>query len=66
MEKPALAFLGLGRMGVPMTLRLLAAGYRVHVWNRNRAKLVRRWRKARSRPRRSARPRVRPRSRSCA
>jgi 3-hydroxyisobutyrate dehydrogenase len=40
MEKPALAFLGLGRMGVPMALRLLAAGYRVHVWNRNRAKLA--------------------------
>jgi 3-hydroxyisobutyrate dehydrogenase len=40
MEKPALAFLGLGRMGMPMTLRLLAAGYRVHVWNRNRTKLA--------------------------
>jgi 3-hydroxyisobutyrate dehydrogenase len=40
MEKPTLAFLGLGRMGVPMTLRLLSAGYRVHVWNRNRAKLA--------------------------
>ena len=40
MEKPVVAFLGLGRMGVPMALRLLAAGYRVHVWNRNRAKLA--------------------------
>ena len=38
-EKPTLAYLGLGRMGLPMTLRLLQAGYRVHVWNRSRAKL---------------------------
>lgn len=39
-EKPSLAFLGLGRMGLPMTQRLLAAGYRVHVWNRSRGKLT--------------------------
>jgi 3-hydroxyisobutyrate dehydrogenase len=40
MEKPTLAFLGLGLMGLPMTQRLIAAGYRVHVWNRSRAKLA--------------------------
>jgi 3-hydroxyisobutyrate dehydrogenase len=39
-EKPTLAFLGLGLMGLPMTLRLLQAGYRVHVWNRSRGKLA--------------------------
>ncbi len=39
-EKPALAYLGLGQMGLPMTQRLLAAGYRVHVWNRSRGKLA--------------------------
>ncbi|MET0152677.1 MAG: NAD(P)-dependent oxidoreductase [Candidatus Binatia bacterium] len=39
MDKPTLAFLGQGLMGQPMTLRLLQAGYRVHVWNRSRPKL---------------------------
>jgi len=39
MDKPTLAFLGQGLMGQPMTLRLLQAGYRVHVWNRRRPKL---------------------------
>jgi 3-hydroxyisobutyrate dehydrogenase len=39
-EKPILAYLGLGLMGLPMTLRLLQNGYRVHVWNRSRAKLA--------------------------
>jgi len=39
-EKPTLAYLGLGHMGLPMTLRLVQAGYRVHVWNRSRAKLA--------------------------
>ena len=39
-EKPILAYLGLGLMGLPMTLRLLQRGYRVHVWNRSRAKLA--------------------------
>ncbi|MFG1751069.1 NAD(P)-binding domain-containing protein [Streptosporangium sandarakinum] len=29
-----IAFLGLGRMGAPMTGRLVAAGYKVTVWNR--------------------------------
>lgn len=37
--KPVVAYLGLGLMGMPMTLRLLAAGYTVHVWNRSRDKL---------------------------
>jgi 3-hydroxyisobutyrate dehydrogenase len=40
MQKPTLAYLGLGLMGMPMTQRLLAAGYRVHVWNRSRSKLA--------------------------
>src|ERR1700737_4695096 len=30
-------FIGLGKMGRPMTQRLLAAGYTVHVFNRSRA-----------------------------
>ena len=33
-----LAFCGLGLMGEPMALRLLAAGHTVHVWNRTPAK----------------------------
>ena len=40
MTKPVLAYLGLGLMGDPMTKRLLAAGYTVHVWNRSKAKLA--------------------------
>ncbi len=32
-----IAFLGLGRMGLPMSLRLLAAGFPVHAWNRTAA-----------------------------
>jgi len=32
-----LAFLGLGRMGLPMAARLLAAGHPVQVWNRSPA-----------------------------
>ena len=39
-QKPVLAFLGVGLMGGPMTRRLLAAGYTVHVWNRSAAKLA--------------------------
>jgi 3-hydroxyisobutyrate dehydrogenase len=35
-----LGFIGIGLMGAPMTLRLLAAGHQVTVWNRNRAKLA--------------------------
>jgi 3-hydroxyisobutyrate dehydrogenase len=39
-DKPICAFLGLGLMGLPMAVRLLAAGYRVHVWNRSRPKIL--------------------------
>lgn len=38
--KPSLGYIGLGLMGRPMALRLLAAGYRVAVWNRSREKLA--------------------------
>lgn len=37
---PKLGFIGIGLMGKPMTLRLLAAGYTVAVWNRSKDKLV--------------------------
>lgn len=37
--KPKVGYIGIGLMGKPMTLRLLAAGYRPTVWNRSRAKL---------------------------
>lgn len=35
-----LGFIGIGLMGRPMTLRLLAAGHEVTVWNRTRDKLA--------------------------
>ncbi len=35
---PALAFAGIGLMGLPMTQRLLAAGFALTVWNRSSAK----------------------------
>ena len=35
---PKIAFLGIGLMGKPMALRLLAAGYPLVVWNRTRSK----------------------------
>jgi 3-hydroxyisobutyrate dehydrogenase len=35
-----LGFIGIGVMGRPMTLRLLAAGHQVTVWNRSRDKLA--------------------------
>lgn len=35
---PSIAFAGLGLMGVPMSRRLLAAGYPLTVWNRSAAK----------------------------
>ncbi|SDK86479.1 3-hydroxyisobutyrate dehydrogenase [Pseudomonas delhiensis] len=35
---PSIAFAGLGLMGVPMSRRLLAAGYPLSVWNRSAAK----------------------------
>lgn len=39
MPHPTLGYLGLGLMGMPMTLNLLKAGHTVHVWNRSAAKL---------------------------
>ena len=36
---PRIGFCGIGRMGEPMTRRLLAAGHEVAVWNRSSAKL---------------------------
>jgi 3-hydroxyisobutyrate dehydrogenase len=38
-EKPKLGYIGIGLMGKPMVLRLLAAGYAVSVWNRSADKL---------------------------
>lgn len=38
-DKPVLGFVGIGLMGKPLTLRLLAAGYPVRVWNRSSDKL---------------------------
>jgi 3-hydroxyisobutyrate dehydrogenase len=38
-DLPKLGFIGIGLMGKPMTLRLLAAGYKVAVWNRSKEKL---------------------------
>jgi 3-hydroxyisobutyrate dehydrogenase len=35
-----LGFIGIGLMGQPMTLRLLNAGFSVHVWNRSPEKLA--------------------------
>lgn len=35
-----LGFIGIGLMGRPMTLRLLAAGFKVNVWNRSVEKLA--------------------------
>lgn len=35
----SLGFIGIGLMGQPMTLRLLAAGYTVNIWNRSTEKL---------------------------
>jgi 3-hydroxyisobutyrate dehydrogenase-like beta-hydroxyacid dehydrogenase len=37
-EKPIVAFLGIGLMGLPMARRLCAAGFDVQVWNRTTAK----------------------------
>jgi 3-hydroxyisobutyrate dehydrogenase len=39
-KKPVLGFIGIGLMGKPMTLRLLAAGFSVNVWNRSPEKLA--------------------------
>jgi 3-hydroxyisobutyrate dehydrogenase len=38
-QKYTLGFIGIGLMGQPMTLRLLNAGFTVHVWNRSPEKL---------------------------
>lgn len=38
-KTPRIGFCGIGRMGEPMTRRLLTAGYEVAVWNRSSAKL---------------------------
>ncbi len=35
MQQPRIGFAGMGLMGVPMSLRLLDAGFQVTVWNRN-------------------------------
>ncbi|HET7785959.1 MAG TPA: NAD(P)-binding domain-containing protein, partial [Myxococcales bacterium] len=32
-----IAFIGIGKMGMPMSARLLQAGHAVHVFNRSRA-----------------------------
>ncbi len=37
--KEKLGYLGLGLMGLPMTKRLLGAGYEVAVWNRSPGKV---------------------------
>jgi 3-hydroxyisobutyrate dehydrogenase-like beta-hydroxyacid dehydrogenase len=37
MEKPAIAFIGLGAMGTPMARNLIAAGFAVTAFNRSRA-----------------------------
>lgn len=39
-KQPVLGFIGIGLMGKPMVLRLLAAGYQVNVWNRSQEKLT--------------------------
>jgi len=39
-DRPALGFIGIGLMGRPMSLRLLAAGFQLTVWNRSRGKLA--------------------------
>ncbi len=33
-----IGFLGLGKMGTPMALRLIAAGHELRVWNRTEGK----------------------------
>ncbi len=38
-QRYTLGFVGIGLMGQPLTLRLLAAGFQVNVWNRSAAKL---------------------------
>ncbi|MGF1476460.1 MAG: NAD(P)-dependent oxidoreductase [Geminicoccaceae bacterium] len=38
MSVETIGWIGMGRMGYPMAERLLDAGYKVHIWNRTRAK----------------------------
>jgi len=38
MSDMTVGWIGMGRMGYPMAERLVGAGYKVHVWNRTRAK----------------------------
>ena len=38
MTAASIAFLGIGLMGAPMSLRVLGAGFAVHAWNRSPAK----------------------------
>lgn len=40
MEKPVVAFIGIGLMGRPMATRLLQAGYPLRAWNRTREKAL--------------------------
>ncbi|UXD88096.1 NAD(P)-dependent oxidoreductase [Thalassolituus hydrocarboniclasticus] len=40
MQQQRIGFVGMGLMGVPMSQRLLAAGYHLTVWNRNPDKTV--------------------------
>lgn len=40
MSKPHIGFIGLGAMGTPMALSLLAAGYTVHVFDLDQARVV--------------------------
>jgi 2-hydroxy-3-oxopropionate reductase len=37
-DNTTVAFIGVGLMGMPMALNLLAAGYKLQVWNRTRSK----------------------------
>jgi len=39
-KQPVLGFIGIGLMGKPMALRLLATGFSVNVWNRSQEKLT--------------------------
>ncbi|NOV30084.1 NAD(P)-dependent oxidoreductase [Methylomonas sp. ZR1] len=39
-QRYTLGFVGIGLMGQPLTLRLLASGFQVNVWNRTTAKLA--------------------------
>lgn len=38
--KPTVGFIGLGLMGAPMAMRLVDAGYKIHIYNRTKEKSV--------------------------